>query len=114
MISKKISFISIGIVLISLTYLVLASSPYKGSLHQHTGFSAGLGYDGSIGGGDGCLPPLEGHPFEGTNVTELRDQALNLGLDYLGFSDHSYCIDEDDLKLKFHFEDLFYLCLLAK
>jgi len=67
---------------------------YRGSLHQHTGFSNLYGYDSNpFTTHDNCLPiGLEGH-FIGYEVQELADEAANLGLDYLGFSDHSYCID---------------------
>ncbi|MBS3083735.1 hypothetical protein J4423_02945 [Candidatus Pacearchaeota archaeon] len=89
-------FVGLFLLLSIIIQGVMASELIKGSLHQHTGFSAGLGYDGRIGGGDGCLPPLEGHPFEGTDVFDLADQAIDLGLSYLAFSDHSYCINSSE------------------
>ena len=93
---NKYCLIFNGILILMIIQISSAATVYKGSLHQHTGFSTTSGgYDSNILTGDDCEVLLEGHP-NGKNVTELRDQALNLGLDYLGFSDHSYCIDGSD------------------
>jgi len=70
-----------------------------GSTHQHTGYSTNLGPDGIPFGGDGCSVFLEGHLgsfFNGYTVAELARQAENIDLSYLGFSDHSYCIDSGE------------------
>ena len=87
------------VIFISLAYSVSAATPYRGSLHQHTGYSTNLGPDGIPFGGDGCSVFLEAHLgdlFRGYTVAELARQAEDIGLDFLGFSDHSYCIDSDE------------------
>ena len=94
---KKIYLtILIVIIFISLiSHLVLADTPYCGSLHQHTGYSTIYGYNGifQAGFGDDCFPyTLEGHTI-GYTVEELKEDALDKNLDWLAFSDHSYCID---------------------
>jgi len=71
----------------------------RGSLHQHTGYSTILGPDRAPFGGDGCDALLEGHLgslFNGYTVAELKLSAMNLGLDWLAFSDHSYCINSTE------------------
>src|SRR3989344_4534021 len=78
------------------TNIVSGATPYKGSLHQHTGYSTWWGYDGNpLTFGDDCNPrSLEGHPTGLTrNVAQLANQAGNVDIDWLGFSDHSYCIN---------------------
>src|SRR3989344_491961 len=69
----------------------------EGSLHQHTGYSTWWGYDGNpLTFGDDCQPrALELH-FLGYTVEELKEEALNLDLNWLAFSDHSYCINSSE------------------
>jgi hypothetical protein len=60
---------------------VLGATPYRGSLHQHTGYSTGWGYDGNgFTFGDDCQPrDLEGVGFK----WDVKGTDLNLSL---GFS----------------------------
>jgi len=95
---KNLYIIAILIIFTSLfSQLVLADTPYRGSLHQHTGYSTPFGISGFTSD-DNCDPQgLEGlSPLFGEDVAELARQADNLNLDYLGFSDHSYCIDSGE------------------
>ncbi len=80
---------------------VQAATPYKGSLHQHTGYSTGWGYDGNgFTFGDDCQPrALEGHLSGGRTVSELANQTNSQGLSWLGFSDHSYCINSTEFNI---------------
>jgi len=109
MINKRLfKFISIFLLVTLVLFLnvntVSAVNWYRGSTHQHTGFSTGLGYDEKFDPFDpntwvdGCSILLEGHPFEGKNVTSLKQSALNKGLSWLTFTDHSYCLDKDEFK----------------
>jgi len=96
----KKSYLILAItIFISLNFsLILGATPYEGSLHQHTGYSTGWGYDGDLFlAQDNCKPLLlEGSQSGGDTVQDLRDLAIEQGLEFLGFSDHSYCIDEDE------------------
>ncbi|MEK6937647.1 MAG: hypothetical protein AABX04_01245 [Nanoarchaeota archaeon] len=88
------------VVLLLSSNLVLAGW-YKGSLHQHTGFSTETGYDGvEGGGGDDCSEWLEGIPLfhteQGKNVPYLTQSAVNQGLSWLSFTDHTYCLDSSE------------------
>ncbi len=89
--------------LIFVTINVSATDWYKGSLHQHTGFSTETGYDGVEGqGGDDCSELLEGLPQTieyGKNVSNLTQSALSKGLSWLSFTDHSYCLDENEFNV---------------
>jgi hypothetical protein len=80
---------------------VLGATPYRGSLHQHTGYSTGWGYDGNgFTFGDDCQPrDLEGHLGGGKTVSQLANQAGNVGIDWVGFSDHSYCINSTEFNV---------------
>jgi len=91
-------FLIILIILISTK--ALAAGWYYGSLHQHTGFSTDHGYDGnSDTPEDDCLPRiLEGHD-NGRTVLDLAVEAEQANLDFLGFSDHSYCINETEFQI---------------
>ena len=75
---------------------IMAANWNYGIIHQHTGFSTGWGYDTIPFNDDDCEPrALEGHTW-GYEVEELKEEALDLGLHWLAFSDHSYCIDSDE------------------
>lgn len=76
-----------------------------GSTHVHTGYSTWWGYDGNpLTFGDDCNPralegPSNSNPLFlglGYDVSELKEQAGNLNIDWLAFSDHSYCIDAQE------------------
>ena len=91
--------------LILITVDVSAADWYKGSLHQHIGFSTEEGYDGiesGANGADDCSELLEGLPRvieSGKNVSNLTQSALNKGLSWLSFTDHSYCLDENEFNV---------------
>ena len=76
---------------------------YQGSLHQHTGFSTETGYDDDpYTDDDDCSILLEGDPTkveQGRNVSNLTQSALNKGLSWLSFTDHSYCLDENEFNV---------------
>lgn len=101
---RLVSTVLLLIIALCSTISVSAANWYKGSLHQHTGFSAGLGYDERFDPldpstwSDGCGPILEGHPLEGKNVSSLTQSALNQDLSWLSFTDHSYCANESEFE----------------
>ena len=95
---SKLLIIGLFIFVVSIPS-IFAYDWIEGSLHQHTGYSTSLGPDGIPFTGDGCSVLLEGHlgsPFRGYGVDELKESALDLGLDWLAFSDHSYCLDSSE------------------
>lgn len=101
------------------SYGVVATTPYWGSLHQHTGYSAGLGYDENPNTlSDGCYFPLEGHDNKGKNVSTLSSHANNEGISWLGLSDHSYCINQTEFnKVKTdcqNFRNSTFTCLIGE
>jgi hypothetical protein len=77
--------------------LVSAANWYKGTLHVHTGFSTGSGYDGNFFTlGDNCyLETLEALT-EGRNVSQLKQNATSYGLSWQSFTDHSYCLNSSE------------------
>ncbi len=82
---------------------VVLADWYKGSTHQHTGFSTAKGYDHNLVTlNDMCPPTVEGNPFdfptEGNIVSELKQNATALNLSWLAFTDHSYCLDQDEFQ----------------
>jgi hypothetical protein len=94
---KKILLFLLISFLFSIT-LILAEDWYKGTLHDHTGYSTKVGYDGDYWiSMDNC--PQEGLPWAnyiGYNVTELKEQAENLGLNFQSYTDHSYCLNSSE------------------
>jgi|SRR3989344_111336 len=103
--NKNILFIIFLIFFIWGLSFISALEWHYGSTHVHTGYSTWWGYDGqSSTTGDNCIPnslegPSNSNPLFlglGYTVTELRDQAANLNLDWLAFSDHSYCLDSSE------------------
>lgn len=93
-INKKFAISTFIVLAFLISNITVSAATWKyGALHQHTGYSSWYGYDGIPGGGDGCLtePNLYGY-----TVPELKQQALNLNLKWLGFSDHSYCLDSGE------------------
>ena len=104
MIHKKLYLISMILVIFTslVSQKVLGGQWYPGSLHQHTGYSTLYGYDGNEDtDGDNCgssTPPIEGHWEGGRTVAALSANAENIGLRFLGFSDHSYCIDSNEFQ----------------
>ena len=96
--NKPFLMILILIVLTILIFeLISADIWYPGSLHQHTGYSTIEGYDGNPDtDSDNCLPIGLELNFQGYTVAELAEDAGSLGLRYLGFSDHSYCVDSSE------------------
>ena len=70
----------------------------EGSLHQHTGYSTILGPDRLPFTGDGCSLFKELN-FLGYTVDELKEDAENLNLEWLAFSDHSYCINSSEFNI---------------
>ena len=100
-ITKKI-ILSMVFILAVFSIISLSSAIVweRGSLHQHSGYSTHGGYDGSLlTQGDNCFPILlEAHTY-GYSVAEMKLEALNLGLDWLGFSDHSYCINSTEFNV---------------
>ena len=85
--------------------LAVSAAWYKGSTHQHTGFSTWNGYyDIDDGSSDECEFPLEGllvfsPANDGRNVSYLKQNALDQDLSWLAFTDHSYCLDEDEFNV---------------
>jgi len=82
---------------------VVLADWYKGSTHQHTGYSTEVGYDGDFFTfNDNCNQLLEGVPWaveHGLNVSSLKQNATALNLSWLAFTDHSYCLDEDEFNV---------------
>lgn len=86
------------LILITINFNIVLAPWYPGSLHQHTGFSTETGYDGIENvGGDDCDESLEGVPFidteNGQTAIALSRNAISEELSWLGFSDHSYCMN---------------------
>ncbi len=90
-------FIVFSLLLFLKTGLSLAATPYKGSLHQHTGYSTWSGYDGLANTtGDNCEPNLLEFASSGKTVGQLANQVGSANLSWLGFSDHSYCTNSTE------------------
>src|SRR3989344_5940963 len=95
---NKKTYLTIICIISSLTSLqVYANTWYPGSLHQHTGYSTQLGID-FLDTSDDCEPRALEFNLIGYSVAELANQAEQAGLSYLGFSDHSYCIDSNEFQ----------------
>ena len=92
-----ISVLTLFLINVGLVVVNAETWSYGVSLHQHTGYSTWWGYDGNpFTFDDDCQPrALEGH-IMGYSVEELKESALNQGLKWLAFSDHSYCIDSSE------------------
>ena len=81
--------------------LISAAEWYYGTMHDHTGYSSVLGYDGSyFAYSDNCwiesatlLNPID----TGYSIFDLKDQAKSLGSSWQSYSDHSYCLDSTEL-----------------
>ncbi|MFH1592203.1 MAG: CehA/McbA family metallohydrolase, partial [Candidatus Woesearchaeota archaeon] len=66
-----------------------------GTLHVHTGYSSQTGYDHDIlTTEDNC--PKETLNWHGYTVAELKEQALDLNVQWLSFTDHSYCLTSSE------------------
>ncbi len=100
---NKLSIFVLSLLVVSILHSTTVLAPwYPGSLHQHTGFSTETGYDGQPLGGDGCSLFIEGEPWNvewGRTVMELSGNAISQDLSWLGFSDHSYCIDSNEFNI---------------
>src|SRR3989338_2455670 len=95
---NKKTYLTIICIISSLTSLqVYANTWYPGSLHQHKGYSTQLGID-FLDTSDDCEPRALEFNLIGYSVAELANQAEQAGLSYLGFSDHSYCIDSNEFQ----------------
>ena len=95
-------FLIFAVFLVFSISLVSSTSWETGSLHQHTGYSTWWGYDGNaFTFGDDCQPRILEGPQNllGYEVDELKDKALDENLDWLGFSDHSYCINSSEFNI---------------
>ena len=100
----KIITISMLLVLLAIAIPsqdVYAADWYKGSLHQHTGFSASAGYDEDpdIDGPEGCYFPLEGHPDEGRNIPSIVPQAKGFNHSWIAITDHTYCLNSTEFNV---------------
>lgn len=98
--NKKLIIFFGGLVffLISIN-VALALEWQYGSTHVHTGYSTKVGYDGNIFyDEDNCWQEggIFGHGGPGYDVYELKEQALDMNIHWLAFSDHSYCLDSSE------------------
>ena len=96
--------ILLGIIILN-AYPSFGANWYKGTLHTHTGFSTYSGYDGNPDTDeDDCLLELVTiydyyfHNQPGKNISQLKQQALGLGLKWQSFEDHSYCLDSSEFQ----------------
>ncbi len=96
-ISKKIlNCVFLGLVFTLISIPLLTAAWRYGSLHQHTGYSTQWGYNGipQAGLGDDCLK--ESLSFLGYTVAELEEDARYINIDWLSFTDHSYCLSSSE------------------
>ena len=98
--NKKIIYLIIVLLIISLTFVSVSAEWYSGHLHQHTGYSTDHGYDRDPATWhDDCFPRgLELHN-DGQTVEVLSGQAILEGLGWFGLSDHSYCTNTSEFDI---------------
>src|SRR3989338_977300 len=101
--NKISTFVLFLLIIVIFNSVIVSADWYKGSTHQHTGFSTAKGYDHNLVTlNDMCPPTIEGNPFdfptEGNTVSELKQNATALNLSWLAFTDHSYCLEQDEFQ----------------
>ncbi len=93
----KIIVCTLIIVILSLILVnsVSADSWYKGDLHIHTGYSSKAGYDSDIDIiSDNC--PQESLNDDGVTISQLKTDAVTLGIGWLTITDHGYCLNQSE------------------
>ena len=106
MINKKfiVGFVLFLLVLAILNSISVFAIWYKGTIHQHTGFSTQFGYDKNESTTNDQCPqgkflgiptPLEGHNV-GNTTSEIIERAQNLNQSFITITDHTYCLQSQN------------------